>query len=94
MQAEERFILQLAEGIIAGGGTANYTAESALALARKVWKTLKSIGPEAYPCLWEEGGLRFVYQWDESPQVVTVMLWDDVLWRDMAQVVVPAGVGQ
>jgi len=93
MQAE-RFILQLAEGIIAGGGTANYTAEGALAMARQVWQRLKALGPEAYPCLWEEGGLRFVYQWDESPQVVTVMLWDEQLWRDMAQVVVPPGVGQ
>lgn len=93
----ERFLRELAEGIIFAGGTALYNEENALALAGEVWGKLKasSLGDlDAYPCMAEvaQDEMRFVYQWDEEPRLITVMVWDEVMWRDMARVQVPAEV--
>jgi hypothetical protein len=85
----ERFFAELAGGIITAGGTARFDEAGARALAEKAWQELQAVGTDAYPCLVELEGLRFVYQWDEVPPVLTVMLWDDQMWRDMARVVVP-----
>lgn len=88
MSAEAKFLNDLAEGItIATGG--RYTQAGAVALAGSVWQRLKEIGTDAFPCMLEEAGLRFVYQWDEAPQILTVMLWDEVMWRDMVRIEVP-----
>lgn len=92
MEAEERFIQELAKGVLFAGGTARYNEESALALSREAWRQLKEIGTDAFPCMVELEELRFIYQWDEHPPVLTVMVWDDVMWRDMARVEVPAGL--
>ncbi|MFZ5818154.1 MAG: hypothetical protein ACOY93_23120 [Bacillota bacterium] len=89
MQAEERFLAELAGGIIFAGGSARFTQQSGLALAREVWAELRRMGTDTYPAMLEREELRFVYQWDESPQVITVMLWDDVMWQDMARVEIP-----
>lgn len=89
MGAVETFLDQLAEGIIFSGGTARFDPEKARALAGKVLAKLYEIGPFAFPSLLDEDGLRFVYQWDENPPLMTVMLWDDQMWRDMVRVAVP-----
>lgn len=89
MQEEERFLAQLADGIIHAGGLARF-GDRAHDLAREVWADLKATAPEeAYPGILEREELRFVCQWDEEPPVVTVMLWDDVMWRDVARIVLP-----
>ncbi len=93
-EAEERFLHDLAEGIIDAGGTARYTKESARALAEEVLRRMREIGPFAYPSLLDQDGLRFVYQWDEHPPLVTVMLWNDVMWQDMARVAVPKEIDE
>lgn len=89
MGAVEAFLGQLTEGIRFGGGTARFDQPKARALAEKVLARLYEIGPFAYPSLLDEDGLRFVYQWDEEPAVMTVMLWDDRMWQDMARIAVP-----
>jgi hypothetical protein len=86
----EAFLNELARGIVFAAPS-SYSEESARALAEEVWQKLQEMGTDAFPCMVEVGDdLRFIYQWDENPPVVTVMLWDDVMWRDMARVVVPA----
>lgn len=89
MGETEQFLQRLAEGIVYGGGTARFDQPKARALAERVLAKLYEIGPFAYPSLLDEEGLRFVYQWDENPPVITIMLWNDVLWQDMAQIAVP-----
>ncbi|MDF2627471.1 MAG: hypothetical protein K0R39_1302 [Symbiobacteriaceae bacterium] len=92
MGETEQFLQQLAEGIIYSGGTARFTQPRARAMADQVLAKLYEIGPFAYPSLLDEEGLRFVYQWDENPPVITIMLWNDVLWQDMARIPVPAEI--
>lgn len=88
-EIEKRFLADLATGIIEAGGTSVFDEEASLTLARKVLGKMREIGPFAYPSLLDEAGLRFVYQWDENPPLVVVMLWDDRMWRNMAYVPVP-----
>lgn len=88
----ERFLSDLASGILLGN--ASLGEEHARAMAEKVLQRLYDIGPFAYPSLLDEAGLRFVYQWDENPPLMTVMLWDDVMWRDMARVPVPDAINR
>lgn len=92
MGETEAFLAQLTEGIIFSGGTALFDEPKARALAEKVLAKLYEIGPFAYPSLLDEEGLRFVYQWDLTPPVMTVMLWNDVLWQDMVRVTVPDAI--
>lgn len=94
MQAEERFLKALAKGIIFAGGTVKFHEENAIDLARKVWRELKEIGTDSFPCMVEQEEIRFIYQWDEYPRVLTVMVWDDTMWRDMERIEVPAGVAE
>ena len=89
MGETEQFLERLAEAIILSGGTARFDQPKAVDLAARVLAKLYEIGPFAYPSLLDEEGLRFVYQWDENPPVITIMLWNDVLWQDMARVAVP-----
>lgn len=89
MGAVDTFLTELTEGIIFAGGTAVFDEIKARALAEKVLEKLRELGPFAYPSLLDQDGLRFVYQWDENPPLMTVMLWDDHMWRDMARVPVP-----
>lgn len=89
MGTHETFLDDLTEGIIVSGGTAVFDRPKARALAEKVLAKLYEIGPFAYPSLLDEEGLRFVYQWDESPPLMTLMLWDEQMWRDMARIPVP-----
>lgn len=93
MQAEERFLRELTKGIVFAGAS-RYSDESARTLAVKVWRELQAMGTDAFPCMVEEEELRFIYQWDEVPPVLTVMIWDDVMWRDMARVEVPAELAE
>lgn len=89
MDSEQRFLRELAEGIIAAGAVAEHDLTTALAYAAEVLAAVRDMEPYAYPNLVELHGRRYVYQWDETPQVLTVMLWDDEMWRDMARIVVP-----
>jgi len=90
MNAEQLFLVELTEAIVSAGGTARFPDKGrAELLARVVLQRLREIGPFAYPSLLDEDGLRFVYQWDERPPLLTIMLWDDTMWRDMARVPVP-----
>lgn len=86
MRARDHFLQELAKGIIFAGGTTRFSEESALMLARGVWDQLQELGTDTFPSMVELEELRFVYQWDESPALVTVMVWDDVMWRDMARI--------
>lgn len=92
MTTEERFLNELAVGIVHAGGAYQDDQDRALALARKAWAQLKEIGTDAFPCMVELEEMRFVYQWDETPPLITVMLWDDQLWRDMYRIEVPAEI--
>jgi hypothetical protein len=93
MDAKARFLDQLAEGIHQAKGD-SFAMERARALAAAAWEELLKIGLDAFPCMTELEDLRFVYQWDEQPPVLTVMLWNDQLWQDMARVVVPAELAE
>lgn len=88
----EQFVEQLAHGIIESGGTALFSPDRARCLADKVLLKLRELGPFAYPSLLDEDGLRFVYQWDEKPPLMTIMLWDDHMWRDMQRIPVPQAI--
>lgn len=94
MGAEERFLADLAAAIRRSGGSSRFTPAGAEALAAKVLLKLREIGPFAYPSLLDEEGLRFVYQWDQQPPVLTVMLWNDELWQDMERVAVPTEIDE
>jgi hypothetical protein len=87
--AVERFVAELAAGIIVAGGTSRFDEARARDLAERVLKRLQELGPYAFPSLLDEADLRFVYQWDESPPLLTVMLWDEQMWRDMVRMPVP-----
>jgi hypothetical protein len=89
LQVLERFLDELSAGIITAGGTSRFSEQAAQELAGLVWLELKEMGEGAFPCLVEREELRFIYQWDETPAVLTVMLWDDQMWRDMARIEVP-----
>lgn len=91
---EELFLSELSVGIIQSGGTAIFDDQRARLLAEKVLQAMKEIGPFAYPSLLDELGLRFVYQWDENPPLITIMLWNEVLWQDMARVPVPKEIDE
>lgn len=91
---EEQFLAELTTGVIHSGGTARFDEAKARLLAEKVLQAMKEIGPFAYPSLLDEEGLRFVYQWDENPPLITIMLWNDVLWQDMARVPVPRAIDE
>lgn len=81
---------ELTRGIIFAGGSARFDEARARAMAEDVWRELREIGTEAFPCMVDrEEDLRFIYQWDEEPPVLTVMRWDEVMWRDLARVEVP-----
>ncbi|MDB4896474.1 MAG: hypothetical protein JWN15_2736 [Firmicutes bacterium] len=86
---KEHFLADLTIGVIESGGTSKFDQQKARTLAEKVLDKLYEIGPFAYPSLLDEDGLRFVYQWDEHPPLLTVMLWNDILWQDMARIRVP-----
>lgn len=89
MGTVERFLHELTQAIIESGGTALFDEPKARELADLVLLKLRELGPFAYPSLLDQDGLRFVYQWDENPPLMIVMLWDDYMWRDMARVPVP-----
>lgn len=90
MGAVEAFLDRLAHGIIESGGSSVFDEAKARRLADKVLLKLRELGPFAYPSLLDEDGLRFVYQWDENPPLMTVMLWvDDRMWQDMKRIPVP-----
>lgn len=82
------FLTQLSEAILHAKGDQFPVAE-AEAMAASVWAELLDLGLDAFPCMVHRDEIRFVYQWDESPPVLTVMLWNDVNWQDVARVVVP-----
>lgn len=83
---------ELARGVIAAGGAVEGDMPKALEIAREVWAELQNVGTNAFPCLVELYEIRFVYQWDDNPPFIAIMLWDDEMWRDMAHVVVPDGM--
>lgn len=87
------FLTQLSEAIIHAKGEQFPKAE-AEKMADDVWAELLAMGMDAYPCMVHRGEVRFVYQWDETPPVLTVMLWNDVNWQDIARVVVPMSNGE
>ncbi|MGE5673132.1 MAG: hypothetical protein ACM3XM_04510 [Mycobacterium leprae] len=89
MTTIEQFHAQLAEQIIASGGSKLFPRERAEKLATEVLRRLREIGVEAFPSLLDEDGLRFVYQWDLEPPVLTIMWWDETMWQDMARLVLP-----
>jgi hypothetical protein len=89
MEVVERFLGELTQGIIHSGGTLLFDEPKARTLAEKVLAKLYEIGPFAFPSLLDEAGLRFVYQWDESPALMTIMWWDEHMWMDMARIPVP-----
>lgn len=84
-----QFIDELARGVIAAGAAREDDLPRARTLASEAWAELKRIGSDAYPCMLDMHGVRYVYQWDESPPVIAVMFWDDQMWRNMAMVTVP-----
>jgi hypothetical protein len=88
-EAEKRFLADLSIGIIESGGTAIFNDEKSMELAQLVLAKLREIGPFAYPSLLDQDGLRFVYQWDENPPKVVIMLWDEYMWYNMAHISVP-----
>lgn len=89
MSRRDQFLNELARGVIAAGAAREEDITGARAIAQKAWAELKRIGEDAYPCMLDMHGVRYVYQWDESPPVIAVMLWDDQMWRNMAMVTVP-----
>jgi hypothetical protein len=92
--AEERFFQELATGIITAGGD-RFDAPTAAALAHQAWAELLQIGTDAFPCLWAySDDLRFIYQWDEDPPMLVILLWDDEMWRDMVRIRVPTELAQ
>ena len=92
MTPEQSFLRNLAGAIIEAGGAWQHDPENAMALASQTADELRKMGPFCYPNLIELGEIRFVYQWDETPPIVVVMVWDDHMWRDIAKVEVPDGV--
>jgi len=86
--SEAGFLRQLAEAIRHHGGPA-YDAQRARSLAEAVWRDLGSRAPDDFPHLVQEGDLRFVCQWDEQPPIMTVMVWDGEMWRDMERLLLP-----
>lgn len=94
MGEREQFLGELAAAIIRSGGTAVFDEPKAAQLAAKVLERLYEIGPFAYPSLLDEEGLRFVYQWDENPPLITVMLWVERMWQDMERVPVPRSIDE
>jgi len=87
---EAGFVRRLAEAIRHQGGPA-FDEERAARLAREVWGEVERSGPDDFPHMIQEGDLRFVWQWDEAPPVMTVMLWDGEMWRDMERLELPGG---
>ena len=88
--ASERFLQRLGEAVVTAGGEARFSDAEALSLARDVWGELAEMGPDAYPNFVQRDDLRFVCQWDEHPPVLTVMVWDDTMWRDVEHLALPA----
>lgn len=86
------FLEDLARGVIAAGGAPEDDPDLARARAREAWAELQRLGPDAYPCMVELHGIRYVYLWEVSPPTIAVMVWDDQMWRDMAHVPVPDDV--
>jgi hypothetical protein len=87
--SEERFLQELAQKIIDAGGSNRFDPAKARATAAEVLRLLREIGADAYPSLLDTDDLRFVYQWDQEPPVLTIMWWDDTMWRDMVRMPVP-----
>lgn len=92
MTAETEFLEHLAVAVVKAGGAAESDSTRALDLARQALAQLRAMGAYAYPNLFEIGEMRFVYQWDDSPQQVVIMVWDDHMWRDIARVAMPPGI--
>jgi len=86
------FLQQLADAVVKAGGAPESDRGAALAVARQALANIREMGAYAYPNLFEIGELRFVYQWDDDPAFVVVLVWDDRMWRDIARVEVPAGI--
>lgn len=84
--AGERFLQQLGKAIVTAGGSTRFSEAGALELARDVWAELAAAGPDAYPNFVQRDDLRFVCQWDERPPALTVMVWDDSMWRDVDRI--------
>jgi hypothetical protein len=85
----ERFYRDLAEGVIAAGGAYHEDKVTALHMAAEAWQALKEMGPDTYPCMIELHGLRYVFQWDLTPAVIVVMMWEEEMWQNMAFIEVP-----
>lgn len=90
MTGTEAFYDDLAEGIIAAGGAYHEDKETARQMADEVWQALNEIGIDAFPCMVELYGLRYVYQWDINPASIVVMVWEEEMWQNMALIEVPA----
>lgn len=91
-ESEARFLGELAKGIMEAGGVRHYEEQAARQFAQAALDDMRRIGRWAYPNLFEISELRFVYQWDEDPMVVVIMVWDDHMWRNIAKVQVPPGI--
>lgn len=87
------FFSDLADGIMQAKGD-QFPRSEAEAMAKEVWAELLELGLDAFPCMVEKADLRFVYQWDETPPVLTVMVWNDIHWQDLARVVVPLSMDE
>jgi len=85
----DNFYRDLAEGIIAAGGAYHTEKETARELAVEAWQELKAIGTDAFPCMIDLRGLRYVYQWDQAPAIIVVMMWEEEMWQNMAFIEVP-----
>lgn len=90
MNQVDGFLAELARGVLAAGGAGESDLPLALEQAREAWAELKRLGTDAFPCMVDLHDIRYVYQWDEEPPVIAVMVWDDQMWRNMAFVAVPA----
>lgn len=85
----EALLSALARGIQAARGVTRYDEEAARGLAGRVWAHLQALGPDAFPCWCEVDEMRFVCQWEEEPPVLTVMVWDGLMWQDIVRLPVP-----
>lgn len=92
----EEFFHELADAIRGASGgseqTRPLTLEEAMPHAEQVWAKLKAIGSDEFPCMTRHLGIQFVFQWDEYPPLLTVMIWVDKMWQDVRRIAVPKGV--
>lgn len=89
MTSIEDFYQDLAQGVIAAGGAYHEDKETARQMAGEAWQALVKTGDDAFPCMVELHGLRYVFQWDMNPPTIVVMMWEEEMWQNMAFVEVP-----